>query len=83
MGTFPANSDYFGHESQQSMLNFRVDNMMEILAVLKKHDVQIVKDLEEYEYGKFVHILDLEGNRIELWEPLDGAFEKETYMPMI
>jgi predicted enzyme related to lactoylglutathione lyase len=83
LGTFPANSDYFRHESQQSMLNFRVDKMMEILAVLKKHDVQIVKDLEEYEYGKFVHILDLEGNRIELWEPLDGAFEKETYMPMI
>jgi len=83
LGTFPTNSDYFGNESQQSMLNFRVDNMMEILEVLKKHKVQIVKDLEEYEYGKFVHILDLEGNRIELWEPMDGAFEKEAHMPMI
>jgi predicted enzyme related to lactoylglutathione lyase len=83
LGTFPSNSDYFGNESQQSMLNFRVDNMTEMLEILKTHSVQIVKDLEEYEYGKFVHILDLEGNRIELWEPMDGAFEKEAHMPMI
>jgi predicted enzyme related to lactoylglutathione lyase len=82
LGLFPANSDYFGNESQQSMLNFRVDNMTEILEVLKAHSVRIVKDLEEYEYGKFVHILDLEGNRIELWEPMDGAFEKEAHMAM-
>ena len=83
LGTFPSNSDYFGNESQQSMLNFRVDNMTEMLEILKTHSVQIVKDLEEYDYGKFVHILDLEGNRIELWEPMDGAFEKEAHMPMI
>lgn len=83
LGTFPSDSDYFGNENQQSMLNFRVDNMHEMLDVLKKHNVQIVKDLEEFDYGKFVHILDLEGNRIELWEPMDGAFEKEAHMPMI
>ena len=82
LGLFPVDSDYFGNESQQSMLNFRVDNMTEILEVLKAHSVRIVKDLEEYEYGKFVHILDLEGNRIELWEPMDGAFEKEAHMAM-
>ena len=83
LGTFPANSDYFGDENQQAMLNFRVDNLLEMLEVLKQNNVQIVKDLEEFEYGKFVHILDLEGNRIELWEPMDGAFEKEAHMPMI
>ncbi len=30
--------------------------------------------LKTYEYGKFVHILDPENNKIELWEPLDGVF---------
>ncbi|MCF8434825.1 MAG: VOC family protein, partial [Crocinitomicaceae bacterium] len=79
---FPSDSDYFGSERQQAMLNFRVDNMTEMLEVLKTQRVRIVKDLEEYEYGKFVHILDLEGNRIELWEPMDGAFEKEAHMAM-
>jgi predicted enzyme related to lactoylglutathione lyase len=82
LGIFPSDSDYFGSESQQAMLNFRVDNMTEMLEVLKTQRVRIVKDLEEYEYGKFVHILDLEGNRIELWEPIDGAFEKEAHMTM-
>ncbi len=82
LGIFPSDSDYFGSEHQQAMLNFRVDNMTEMLEVLKTQRVRIVKDLEEYEYGKFVHILDLEGNRIELWEPMDGAFEKEAHMAM-
>lgn len=82
LGLFPSDSDYFGSECQQAMLNFRVDNMTEMLEVLKTQRVRIVKDLEEYEYGKFVHILDLEGNRIELWEPMDGAFEKEAHMAM-
>jgi len=83
LGTFPEGSDYFGNDTQQFMLNFRVDNMIEMLEILKLNNVKIVKDLEEYEYGKFVHILDIGGNRIELWEPLDEAFEKEAHMPMI
>lgn len=83
LGTFPQGSDYFGNEKQQFMLNFRVDNMNEMIDILKLNNVKIVKDLEEYEYGKFIHILDIEGNRIELWEPLDDAFEKENQMPMV
>jgi lactoylglutathione lyase len=43
----------------------------------------ICNEIEEYDYGKFLHILDPEGNRIELWEPEDEAFDSDTYVKMI
>jgi predicted enzyme related to lactoylglutathione lyase len=65
-----ADTDYFGNKSQQFMLNFRVDNLDGLLKHLKAGGVKIVKDAEEYEdMGRFAHIEDLEGNRVELWEP--------------
>ena len=51
------------------MINYRVDNIVELVAELKKENVTIVDEIAEYDYGKFVHILDPEGNIIELWEP--------------
>jgi hypothetical protein len=36
--------------------------------------VEICDEIETYEYGKFVHIMDPEGNKIELWEPIDEVF---------
>ncbi len=74
LGTFEESTDYFGDASQQVMVNFRIDNMAEMIALLKQHEVTILKEPEEYEYGKFLHILDPEGNRIELWEPVDQVF---------
>jgi predicted enzyme related to lactoylglutathione lyase len=56
------------------MINYRVDNLVELLKVLKKEGVTIVGEMEEYDYGKFGWILDPEGNKIELWEPVDSAF---------
>lgn len=56
------------------MMNFRVENLVELLAALKAEGVTIVGEIEEYEYGKFVWILDPEGNKLELWEPIDKAF---------
>jgi glyoxylase I family protein len=65
-------SDYFGTKSQQFMLNFRVDNLDSLLKKLKADKVKIVKDVEAYDgMGRFAHIEDPEGNRIELWEPED------------
>jgi predicted enzyme related to lactoylglutathione lyase len=56
--------------SQQFMLNFRVDDLDSLLEQLKADRVKIVKEVEEYEgMGRFASIEDLEGNRIELWEP--------------
>ena len=58
------------------MINYRVENMEELLKVLKEEAVTIAGELEVYEYGKFDWIPDPEGNKIELWEPNDTGFEK-------
>ncbi|MDG1331031.1 MAG: VOC family protein [Crocinitomicaceae bacterium] len=76
LGTFEASTDYFGDVSQQAMINFRVDDLIEFEAILKGKDVKIVDTLEEYSYGKFLHIEDPEGNRIELWEPVNDGFSE-------
>ena len=55
-------------------MNFRVENLVALLEVLKKEGVAIIGEIEEYEYGKFGWILDSEDNKIELWEPIDSAF---------
>ena len=56
------------------MFNYRVENLHELLKVLKAERVTIVGKVEEYEYGKFAWILDNDGNKVELWEPTDTAF---------
>ena len=53
------------------MINYRVENLEELVAQLKNDGVIIVDKIEDTEYGKFVHIIDPEGNKIELWEPKD------------
>jgi len=58
------------------MINYRVQNIEGLVKKLKKNGVTIVDTVEEFEYGKFVHVMDLEGNKIELWEPVDSFFTK-------
>ena len=53
------------------MINYRVENLVALLDELKRDNVTIVDEIAEYDYGKFVHVLDPEGNIIELWEPKD------------
>jgi predicted enzyme related to lactoylglutathione lyase len=53
------------------MINYRVENLVELVEQLKKDGVTIVDKMETYDYGKFIHILDSEGNKVELWEPID------------
>lgn len=72
VGTFDASTDYFGAETQQFMLNFRVDSMDAMLERLKLHSVKLAGEVSSYDYGKFLHIEDPEGNRIELWEAIDN-----------
>jgi predicted enzyme related to lactoylglutathione lyase len=57
------------------MINYRVDNLRELVEILRLEGV-ILDEIEELEFGKFVHILDLEGNKIELWEPYDTEYDK-------
>lgn len=72
---FPAATDYFDPSSKQFMQNFRVSNLEALLEVLKEEGVTIVGTVERYDYGKFGWIIDPEGNKIELWEPYDKAFQ--------
>ena len=73
---FQEDTTYFSPSEKQFMMNFRVENLKELLKVLKEEGVTIVGEVEEYDYGKFGWILDPEGTKIELWEPIDSAFEK-------
>lgn len=84
LGTFEDSTDYFGASEQQAMLNLRVDDLEQFKINLTKADVKIVDEIESYSYGKFLHIEDPEGNRIELWEPVDKEFEdsEDSKMPM-
>lgn len=66
---FAANTKYFAPSEKDFMVNFRVENLEELVAVLKEEGVEVVDEIATYEYGKFVHIMDPEGNKIELWEP--------------
>jgi predicted enzyme related to lactoylglutathione lyase len=54
------------------MINYRVDDLDALVAQLKIEGVTIVDSIEDSDYGKFVHIIDLEGNKVQLWEPKDG-----------
>ncbi len=67
-------TEYFKPSEKQFMMNFRVENLVALLEVLKEEGVTVIGEVEEYEYGKFGWILDPEGNKLELWEPVDKAF---------
>ncbi len=71
---FKSDTDYFSPSKKEFMFNYRVADLKKLLAQLKKEGVTNVGKIEEYDYGKFAWILDPDGNKIELWEPLDTAF---------
>lgn len=66
---FPASTKYFEPSTKDFMINYRVDDLETLVAQLKGEGVTIVDEIETYDYGKFVHIIDVEGNKVELWEP--------------
>ena len=70
---FKESSTYF---TKDFMINYRVDNLVALIAELKKNGVTIADTMETYNYGKFIHILDNEGNKIELWQPNDIEYDK-------
>ncbi|MEO5562561.1 MAG: VOC family protein [Chitinophagaceae bacterium] len=68
---FSETTKYFDPSTKDFMINYRVENLEALVEELKKNGVAIVDNIETVDYGKFVHILDAEGNKIELWEPND------------
>ncbi len=73
---FANDTKYFEPSEKEFMINYRVNNLEALIEELKKEGVTITDDIEAFEYGKFVHILDIEGNKIELWEPKDEEYDK-------
>ncbi len=73
---FTDKTTYFEPSAKDFMINYRVENMEALVSELKKNGVNVLDTIENYDYGKFVHILDMEGNKLELWEPNDVEFEK-------
>ena len=67
---FPASTTYFQPSQSTLMVNYVVDDLHAVLDALRKEGVSVDPKVEEYDYGKFGWIMDPDGNRIELWEPL-------------
>ena len=71
---FPEDTKNFGNGNekgqQQAMVNYRVDNLDELLTQLAAEGVTIDPKRDDYDFGRFAWIVDPEGNRIELWQPL-------------
>jgi len=67
---FKETTKYFEPSTRDFMINYRAENLVDLVEQLKKEGVTIVDKIETYEYGKFVHIMDIEGNKIELFEPI-------------
>jgi predicted enzyme related to lactoylglutathione lyase len=77
---FKTGSTYFAPSKKEFMINYIVQNIEQLVTKLKQNGVTIVDTITTYDYGKFIHIMDAEGNKIELWEPVkvDASGSKTT-----
>jgi predicted enzyme related to lactoylglutathione lyase len=73
---FKNGDEYFSPSKKEFMINYQVQNMEGLVDKLKENGVTILDNITSYDYGKFVHIMDNEGNKIELWEPIDENDDK-------
>ncbi len=67
--TFPADSPHLAPSDAPFMVNFRVDDLEALVAALNDEGVVVVGNVEKHPNGKFAWILDLDGRKVELWEP--------------
>jgi predicted enzyme related to lactoylglutathione lyase len=66
---FKNGSEYFEPSKKGFMINYRVQQIEKLVENLKANNVTVLDEIASYDYGKFVHIMDSDGNKIELWEP--------------
>jgi predicted enzyme related to lactoylglutathione lyase len=71
---FKESTTYFEPSKKDFMINYRVENLTALIELFKKEGVTMTDTMQVYDYGKFIHILDLEGNKVELWEPVDSVY---------
>jgi predicted enzyme related to lactoylglutathione lyase len=70
-------SDWFSPSESTFMINYRVDDLLQLIANLKSAGIDVLKGPESHENGKFAWILDPDGNKVELWEPMIWADENK------
>ena len=63
-------SKWFGPSDSSFMINYRVDDLTALLAQLKANGVEVVKGPDSDDNGKFAWVMDPDGNKVELWEPM-------------
>ena len=73
---FKQGDKYFSPSKKDFMINYQVQNIEGLVNKLKENGVTILDNIETFDFGKFIHIMDLEGNKLELWEPNDIEYEK-------
>ena len=69
---FKVDTGYFAPSTAQFMINYRVEDLHALLAVLRAEGVQVEDKVDESEYGKFGWVIDPDGNKLELWQPPAG-----------
>jgi predicted enzyme related to lactoylglutathione lyase len=75
---FATDTDYFGPDDQPFMINYRVEGLESLIKDLREKGVEIAGEIQEHPNGKFAWIKDLDGTRMELWEPVDS--DKDPYL---
>jgi predicted enzyme related to lactoylglutathione lyase len=73
---FSERTKYFAPSAKDFMINYRVTGIDELVAQLRRDSVMVLDSIERVEYGAFVHLMDPEGNKIELWDPEDSVFTR-------
>ncbi|MBL4630368.1 MAG: VOC family protein, partial [Paraglaciecola sp.] len=64
--------DQFAPSNASFMINYRVDDLLSLMQVLKEEGCNVLDKFEDSEYGKFAWVIDPEGNKVELWQPPAG-----------
>ena len=70
---FKKSDEHFAPSKKEFMVNYTVRNIEALVNKLKENGVTILDSIATYDFGKFVHIMDTQGNKIELWEPVDDS----------
>ncbi len=74
---FKTGDEYFLPSKKDYMVNYTVQNIEGLVIKLKENGVTILDEIVTYDFGKFIHIMDAEGNKIELWEPINNDKKEE------
>jgi predicted enzyme related to lactoylglutathione lyase len=73
---FSKRTKYFAPSTQDFMINYRVVHIEDLVRRMKADGVQFTDSIERYEYGAFIHAMDPDSNKIELWDPTDTVFTR-------